>query len=101
MAYVVTGECQDCKYTSCAVVCPVQAFREGPDMLFIDPDECIDCNACESECPINAIAADSDLSGENKKWIEINKVESPKFPMIEEKRKALKGSRCVNPNAGN
>jgi len=101
MAYVVTGACQDCKYTSCAVVCPVQAFREGPDMLYIDPDECIDCNACESECPISAISADSDLSGDDKNWIQINKTEAPKYKMIEEKRKALKGPKCVNPNAGN
>ena len=101
MAYVVTGVCQDCKYTTCAVVCPVQAFREGPNMLFIDPDECIDCNACESECPISAIFADSELAGDEKKWIELNKMEAPKFPMIEEKRKALKGPKCVNPNAGN
>ena len=101
MAYVVTGVCQDCKYTTCAVVCPVQAFREGPGMLFIDPDECIDCNACESECPISAIFPDSELAGDEKKGIELNKTESPKYPMIEEKRKALKGPKCVNPNAGN
>lgn len=97
MAYVVTQNCLDCKYTSCAVVCPVQAFREGPDMLYIDPEVCIDCNACVPECPVEAIYPDYELAGEERKWIQINKEESPKYPMIEIKKRALKGSRCVDP----
>jgi ferredoxin len=101
MTYVVTDNCVRCKYTDCVSVCPVDCFREGPNFLTIDPDECIDCNACESECPISAIFPDSELAGDEKKWIELNKTESPKYPMIEEKRKALKGPKCVNPNAGN
>jgi ferredoxin len=100
MAYVVTENCLDCKFTSCAAVCPVQAFREGPDMLYIDPDTCIDCNACVPECPVEAIFPDYELSGEQKKWIKINEEEAPKYPMIDVKRKALKGPRCINPNAG-
>ena len=55
MAYVVTEICVDCKYTSCAAVCPVEAFHEAADTLYIDPDACIDCNACQYECPIEAI----------------------------------------------
>jgi NAD-dependent dihydropyrimidine dehydrogenase PreA subunit len=55
MAYVVTRTCVDSKYTKCVDVCPVDAFRVGPDMLYIDPDVCIDCNACLSECPVRAI----------------------------------------------
>lgn len=101
MAYVVTENCLDCKYTSCAVVCPVQAFREGEDMLYIDPDSCIDCNACVSECPVEAIFPDYELGSSQKQWIEINRTESQKYPMIDVKRKALKEKRCVNPNAGN
>ena len=55
MAYVVTQSCIGNKHTSCVDVCPVEAFREAPEMLFIDPDVCIDCNACVSACPEGAI----------------------------------------------
>ena len=43
MTYVVTEACIKCKYTDCVDVCPVDCFREGPNFLVIDPDECIDC----------------------------------------------------------
>ena len=42
MAHVVTEPCILCKYTDCVDVCPVDCFREGPNFLVIDPDECID-----------------------------------------------------------
>jgi ferredoxin len=96
MAYIVTENCMDCKYTFCAVVCPVDAFREGPNMLFIDPDECIDCKACEAECPVEAIFPDYELSGKEIKWITINKTESKKHPMINSIKRGLKGSKCAN-----
>ena len=47
MTHVVVETCIKCKYTDCVDVCPVDCFREGPNMLSIDPDECIDC-ACVS-----------------------------------------------------
>ena len=46
MAHVVAEPCFDCKYTDCVVVCPVDCFYEGAQMLYIHPDECIDCEAC-------------------------------------------------------
>ena len=46
MTFVVTEACIRCKYTDCVDVCPVDAFREGPNFLVIDPDECIDCAVC-------------------------------------------------------
>ncbi|XLM23110.1 ferredoxin family protein, partial [Chromobacterium piscinae] len=55
MAYVVTEACIKCKYTDCVEVCPVDCFREGPNFLAIDPDECIDCSLCVAECPVGAI----------------------------------------------
>jgi len=67
MAYVVTEPCIRCKYTDCAAVCPVDAFREGPNFLAIDPNECIDCDACVSECPVNAIFPDDEVP---EKWID-------------------------------
>ena len=55
MTYTVTANCDKCKYTDCVEVCPVEAFHEGPDMLYIHPETCIDCNACVEECPVEAI----------------------------------------------
>ena len=55
MAMVVTEPRFGCKYTDCVVVCPCDCFREGESMLFIDPEECIDCDACVPECPVSAI----------------------------------------------
>ncbi len=55
MTYVVTDNCIACKYTDCVEVCPVDCFYEGENMLVIHPDECIDCGACEPECPWQAI----------------------------------------------
>ena len=55
MAYVVTDACVKCKHTDCVAVCPVDCFYEGQNMLVIHPDECIDCGACERECPTSAI----------------------------------------------
>ena len=48
MAYVVTGNCVNCRYTDCVVVCPCDCFAEiqDPNMLVIDPVACVDCDAC-------------------------------------------------------
>ncbi len=72
MAYVVTEACIHCKYTDCAAVCPVDAFREGPNFLAINPGECIDCDACVSECPVDAIYADDEVPEQWVEYIELN-----------------------------
>ena len=72
MAHVVAEPCFDCKYTDCVVVCPVDCFREGRQMLYIDPDECIDCDACVALCPVNAIYAEDDLPDDQSAFAEIN-----------------------------
>lgn len=72
MAYVVTEPCINCKYTNCAAVCPVDAFREGPNFLTIDPLECIDCDACVAECPVEAIYPDDEVPMEWEHYIELN-----------------------------
>ena len=56
MTFIVVESCIKCKYTDCVEVCPVDCFHEGPNMLVIDPDECIDCTLCEPECPVDAIS---------------------------------------------
>ena len=72
MTYVVTESCVKCKYTDCVDVCPVDCFREGPNMLVIDPDECIDCTLCVAECPVEAIFAEDDVPGDQKDFIGLN-----------------------------
>lgn len=78
MTHVVTKSCIGCKDTACAQVCPCECFHEGPDMLFIDPENCIDCGACIVECPVEAIYQDDELPEEfsgdlalNAKMVEI------------------------------
>src|SRR4051794_15394898 len=58
MAYVVCEPCRDCKYTDCVVVCPCECFYQDDRMLYIDPEHCIDCDACRAECPVDAIFPD-------------------------------------------
>ncbi len=82
MTFVVTEKCIRCKLTDCVEVCPVDCFREGPNMLVIDPDECIDCNLCVAECPIDAIYAEDDLPEDQLEFIEINANLSQKWPII-------------------
>ena len=72
MAYVVTENCIKCKYTDCVDVCPVDCFREGPNFLAIDPDECIDCTLCVPECPAEAIFAEDDVPEAQKAFIALN-----------------------------
>ena len=74
MTYIVKDECIKCKLTDCVEVCPVDCFYEGENMLVINPDECIDCGVCEPECPIDAIKADSDNSGGQRKMVIAKKV---------------------------
>ena len=71
MTYIVNDNCIKCKLTDCVDVCPVDCFHEGPNFLVINPEECIDCSLCESECPINAILSEDDLKDEDKKYLEI------------------------------
>jgi ferredoxin len=72
MAYVVTEPCIKCKYTDCVDVCPVDCFREGPNCLVIDPDECIDCTLCVAECPVEAIFAEDDVPTDQTQFITLN-----------------------------
>jgi len=73
MTYVVTESCVKCKYTDCVDVCPVDCFREGPNMLVIDPEECIDCTLCVPECPVEAIFAEDDVPDDQAEWTALNK----------------------------
>lgn len=92
MTHVVTAPCFACKYTDCVVVCPVECFREGDQMLYIDPDECIDCQQCVAECPVEAIFHEDDVPTEWHDFIELNAELAPMCPPITEKKKPLVGA---------
>jgi ferredoxin len=89
MAYVITEPCIRCKYTDCAAVCPVSCFHEGPNFLVIDPDECIDCDLCVPECPVDAIFAEDDVPADQARFIALNAELAKVWPMIDVKKDAL------------
>ena len=90
MTYIVTENCIKCKYTDCVDVCPVDCFKEGPNMLVIDPEECIDCTLCVAECPVDAIYSEDDLPDDQKDFLEINARLSKNWPSLTSKIDAPK-----------
>jgi ferredoxin len=92
MAFVVTEACIKCKYTDCVEVCPVDCFREGPNMLVIDPDECIDCTLCVAECPVEAIVDEEEIPAGQQEFIELNARLSQQWPPITQRKDAAEGA---------
>jgi len=74
VTYVIAQPCVDVKDKSCIEECPVDCIYEGTRMLYIQPDECVDCGACEPVCPVEAIYYEDDVPGEWKQYSEINTV---------------------------
>lgn len=72
MTYVITENCLSSKDRSCLAVCPVDCIHEASQMLVIDPNECIDCGACEPECPVEAIFHEDDVPPASRSFIDIN-----------------------------
>jgi ferredoxin len=89
MTHVVAEPCFACKYTDCVVVCPVECFYEGEQMVYIHPDECIDCEACVPECPVEAIFHEDNLPAEWKDFKELNAELAPQSTVITEKKDPL------------
>ena len=73
MPYVITEACIGVKDRACVDVCPVDCIYEGDDQLFIHPDECIDCGACEPEWPVTAIVPEEDVPQNQRQFIQINR----------------------------
>jgi NAD-dependent dihydropyrimidine dehydrogenase PreA subunit len=73
MAYIIAEPCINVKDRGCVDVCPVDCIYEGEGQLYIHPDECIDCGACEPECPVTAIFAEEDVPPQWKQYIALNK----------------------------
>ena len=61
MTYVITEPCIGTKDQSCVEVCPVDCIYEAGDQFLINPEECIDCGACEPECPVEAIYPEDEV----------------------------------------
>ena len=91
MAHIVTEPCNNCKYTDCVVVCPVECFYEDGARLVINPDECIDCEACVPECPVEAIFHEDSVPEQWTSYIELNreKCAGGNLPNITEKKEPL------------
>ena len=89
MTHTVTEACIKCKYTDCVDVCPVDCFREGPNFLVIEPDECIDCAVCIPECPVNAIFLEEDVPENQRAFIALNVELARAWPTITVKKDAL------------
>lgn len=84
MAFVVTDNCIQCKYTDCVAVCPVDAFHEGPNFLVINPIACIDCDLCAPECPADAIHQEDELPEGQEQFLALNAQLSEVWPIITE-----------------
>jgi ferredoxin len=84
MTFAVTERCLGCKDTGCVVPCPMGCFLEGPQLLAIDPDECIDCAMCVPECPVDAIRADLELLPQEQVFVgrTLAQARAAKWPRI-------------------
>ena len=85
MTHVVTENCINCKHTDCVEVCPVDCFHAGPNMLVIDPDECIDCTLCVEECPAEAIFPEEEIPTGQEHFLELNRQLARKWPVLAQK----------------
>ena len=72
MTYIIAEPCIDIKDKSCVDVCPVDCIHEFERILIIDPEECIDCGACEPECPVEAIFPEDALPDKWSDFVSIN-----------------------------
>ena len=72
MTYVIAEPCIGVKDKSCVDVCPVDCIHEAPEQLVIDPDSCIDCGACENECPVGAVFSAELLPARWEPFAELN-----------------------------
>jgi ferredoxin len=80
VTYVISEPCIGAKDTSCVEVCPVDCIHPTPDepdfaaheQLYIDPAECIDCDACVEACPVDAITSEGQVPAEWERFIKVN-----------------------------
>ncbi|MFF3349867.1 ferredoxin [Streptomyces sp. NPDC002779] len=76
MTYVIAQPCVDLKDKACVDECPVDCIYEGQRKMYINPDECVDCGACEPVCPVEAIFFEDDVPGE---WTDFRRADTEFF----------------------
>jgi ferredoxin len=98
MTFVVCEPCRDCKYTDCVVVCPCECFYQDEHQLYIDPQHCIDCEACVPECPVEAIFSETNVPSH---WAAYTQLNAERVAALEqtgghitEKQEPLEGPIC-------
>ena len=96
MAYVVTQHCVDCRYTDCVTVCPVDAFHAGDRMVYINPDTCVNCDACVPACPVEAIFSEEMLPENLRSYLQINLQGSQTGPVINAKEDPLPNAKSLD-----
>ena len=79
MTYLIAQPCTDVLDKACIEECPVDCIYEGDRMMYIHPDECVDCGACEPVCPVEAIYHEDDLPGQ---WTEYRTITTEFFAEI-------------------
>ena len=89
MPYIIAEPCINVKDKACVEVCPVDCIYEGETMLYIHPDECIDCALCEPECPAQAIFSEDEVPSGMENFIELNAELAEIWPNITERKDAL------------
>ena len=81
MTHVITQPCIGTKSADCVEVCPVDCIHDGGELFYIDPNECIDCGACVSTCPVEAIFPEADVPDQWKDFTAKNKELAAKGPV--------------------
>lgn len=89
MTAVVTDNCEGCRFTECAGVCPVACFHADDTMVYVDSGSCIDCCACIPVCPVQAIYMEGDLPPELTQWTGINRERAALLPVVSNKSEPL------------
>jgi ferredoxin len=72
VTYIIAQTCVDVLDKACIEECPVDCIYEGERMLYIHPDECVDCGACEPVCPVEAIYYEDDVPEQWKEYYKVN-----------------------------
>lgn len=98
MAFVISGACVDVMDRSCVAACPVDCIYEGARKLYVNPDECIDCGACEPVCPVEAITQEVDVPEGEEAHIDDNRAFfSEVLPGRDEPLGWIGGARSIGP----
>jgi ferredoxin len=95
VTYIIAEPCIDIKDLSCVDVCPVDCIHQADRILVIDPEECIDCGACEPECPVEAIFPEDALPDKWQPFVEINYAYGKGLDVVNELTNAYATERNV------